>query len=917
MFLYFLAKGTQWQGMALQLAQNEIVFKTTLDECAEAFSKVVTWDLWEVLKKGLYEEIDIIQPALVAVQIALAKLWQNYGINPDIVVGHSMGEVSAAYIAGNITLDEAAEIICNRSLLMKTKSGQGEMLATDLTFEEATVITDKTFNEVSIAVVNSPNSIVLSGNPDKLKQILTQLEEEGRFAKRIMVDVASHSAQMDSILPSLAQKLDAISPKNSEVQFYSTALNKIVEGESLDAQYWTKNLRNPVQFGAVITSILKKESVAFFEMSPHPTLIHAIQENISLANENAKVFASLYREKNEQNSFFSNIGELYASGYLFDWKNIYKKWNKYIQLPNYAWQKQRFWFDEKPKNLLNKEDSNQNYIYTTSWQKINFELFYQDKSIGVYPLCNSKIPHDFENLEVVDLQNIGAKKLDTLVIYVNSLEKVTDSFIEYKSIFEKVLATKQQLEIIVVTHNAIVFEEEKTLNTVATILWGATRSLINEHPELDIKLIDTDSIISVSELIKAINLNKETVVRKEEFYSPVLIKQISFKKSLKHTEGVCLITGGTSGLGLETALWLANFGFKKIALVSRTGAKKETSQICDILMNRGVEIKIYSCDITSAPDLKNLINTISVELGDISTLIHAAGNLEDAPFINLDKNKIDNVLNPKLALPLIIENIGNTLKAVYLYSSAASILGTNAQSNYTAANFFLDQYAKILRNSSIEAISINWGNIGEIGMAAADDRRGKQLSELGIKVFDKQKFHSLLDTLWGLKVSQLMAIDIDFEKWSTSYPMLKHNSFFSNFIQQEIAHKPKNMDSHTNINSAIKFIKQTIVDHIATITKLPKANIKEDITFKSLGIDSMMAVQLKNKMQESFEMQIAVATIWSYPTVEKFSAFVVEELQLEDKFNLTTKAETSNNSTQNVDDMSLEDLMRELDEKSN
>ncbi|MCO5248507.1 MAG: type I polyketide synthase [Chitinophagales bacterium] len=342
-------QGAQWIGMARQLYDAEPVFRKSLDDSATSFSKYVDWNLIDELNGHRYEELDIIQPVLVAIEIALGELWKSKGIIPDIVVGHSMGEVAAAYLAENITLDEAAKIICTRSKLMKQTSGQGAMMVTDLNLQEAeNKIADKT-DRLAIAVQNSLNSTVISGQPEAIDSLLAELDAEGRFCRKIKVDVASHSPQMDVVLPDLKQALENLQAKNSNITFYSTALSQIVKGENLDADYWVKNLRNTVKFGEVVRAILGKDKAVFIELSPHPVLTNAIQENIESVQKHGIAIPSLYREKDELESFYKAFGKYFESGLEVDWKNIYPDIRQFIILPNYPWQRERFWFDEPAK----------------------------------------------------------------------------------------------------------------------------------------------------------------------------------------------------------------------------------------------------------------------------------------------------------------------------------------------------------------------------------------------------------------------------------------------------------------------------------------------------------------------------------------------------------------------------------------
>ena len=421
-------QGAQWVGMAKQLYETEPIFKKSLDDISLSFSKFVNWNLITELNGENYEELDIIQPVLVAIEIALGELWKSKGITPDIVVGHSMGEVAAAYLAEMITLDEAAQIICTRSKLMKQTSGQGAMMVTDLTLEEAEKrIADKR-ESLSIAVQNSSNSTVISGSPKGIELLLAQLDSEGRFCRKIKVDVASHSPQMDAVLPDLKAELENLQAQNSKTVFYSTALNEKVDGEKLNADYWVKNLRNTVQFGAVIRSILSKDKAVFIELSPHPVLTNAIQENIEELGKQGKAIPTLFREKDELESFYKAFGKHFESGLDVNWKNIYPDINQFVILPNYQWQRERFWFDEKPKISVSQSSETlvtKNETIAETIEEIKEKTIFYEPQWEVVNLSNQELPQSV--LIVKDGGNL-AEQIENLLLQKGvRVEKISTS----------------------------------------------------------------------------------------------------------------------------------------------------------------------------------------------------------------------------------------------------------------------------------------------------------------------------------------------------------------------------------------------------------------------------------------------------------------------------------------------------------
>ncbi|MBL3656243.1 type I polyketide synthase [Fulvivirga sediminis] len=351
MVFVFPGQGSQWLGMGKQLFETEPVFAKTILACNEEWNKYTDWSLVDQLfateDNTRLAEIDVIQPLLSAVQIGLGKLWLSLGLMPDAVVGHSMGEVAAAYISGAISLNEAAQIICTRSKLMKTVSGKGGAMAvTELTVEQAEKLIVQ-YPSVSIAVNNSPKSTVIAGNELAIEEIIEVLDNEGKFAKRVKVDVASHSSQMDPLKTALKDSL-TIQPTNSQITLYSTVKNQQLAGTELTEEYWADNLRESVKFASVMEQLIQDGYKTFIEVSPHPVLITSMQECLEANQQKGIITYSLYRDKPELDEIYNNLTNLFENGGYIRWDKLYKNVNSYhTLLPNYAFDRANYSLTER------------------------------------------------------------------------------------------------------------------------------------------------------------------------------------------------------------------------------------------------------------------------------------------------------------------------------------------------------------------------------------------------------------------------------------------------------------------------------------------------------------------------------------------------------------------------------------------
>ncbi len=343
----FSGMGQQWHGMGRGLLKTQPVFRKTIEECAQLFQKHIKWSLLNDVFAGddatIINKTEVVQPAIFSLQIAITALLRHWGVKPDAVVGHSIGDVAVAQISGAISLEEAVLITYHRSRLQSKAIGQGTMLAVNLSIEDFENRFKTTKDLISIAAVNSPSSITLSGNEAILNQISSVLTVAQIFNKLLAVELPYHSVALEPFKNELKESLNAIKPREELIPFYSTVFGDKLSDFKPDGSYWASNMRNTVLFSSAINKMIEDGYTSFVEIGAHPVLSYYIKECLTYANSNGKVIPSLRREKDDNRMLNATICQLYANGHSINWRNILAYEGRFVKLPLYPWQREKCW----------------------------------------------------------------------------------------------------------------------------------------------------------------------------------------------------------------------------------------------------------------------------------------------------------------------------------------------------------------------------------------------------------------------------------------------------------------------------------------------------------------------------------------------------------------------------------------------
>jgi acyl transferase domain-containing protein/NAD(P)-dependent dehydrogenase (short-subunit alcohol dehydrogenase family)/acyl carrier protein len=372
----FSGQGSHWPRMGLQLYAREPVFAAAIDACDRLFaqhgSHAIRDEIARDADSSRLDDTAITQPAIFATQMALHALWRSWGITPSAVIGHSLGEVAAACAAGVLTLDEGVRVVHHRSRLMARTAGRGRTAVVGLSLAEAREAIRGYEPALAVAGSNSPGMSVIAGDPVSVDRMQRMLDARDIFCRVIPgVSVAFHSPQMDPLRHELVQALADLDPKPATVPIVSTVTGAIARGETFDADYWGRNLREPFLFAQAVDGVLREGGDAFLEVSPHPVLASSIAQCVRHADATATatatataaaaatatvaasatatgvpILCSLRRGEPDAVTMLRQLGALYELGQPVRWPQVYRTRPRAVSVPTYPWQRQRFWFDQ-------------------------------------------------------------------------------------------------------------------------------------------------------------------------------------------------------------------------------------------------------------------------------------------------------------------------------------------------------------------------------------------------------------------------------------------------------------------------------------------------------------------------------------------------------------------------------------------
>ncbi|CKM18325.1 phenolpthiocerol synthesis type-I polyketide synthase PPSB [Mycobacterium tuberculosis] len=970
----YSGRGSQWAGMGRQLLADEPAFAAAVAELEPVFVEQAGFSLRDVIATGKeLVGIEQIQLGLIGMQLTLTELWRSYGVQPDLVIGHSMGEVAAAVVAGALTPAEGLRVTATRARLMAPLSGQGGMalLGLDAAATEA-LIAD--YPQVTVGIYNSPRQTVIAGPTEQIDELIARVRAQNRFASRVNIEVAPHNPAMDALQPAMRSELADLTPRTPTIGIISTTYADLHTQPVFDAEHWATNMRNPVHFQQAIASAGSGADGAyhtFIEISAHPLLTQAIADTLEDAHRPTKSAAkylsigTLQRDADDTVTFRTN---LYTADIAHPPHTCHPP-EPHPTIPTTPWQHTHHWIATTHPSTAAPEDPGSNKVVVngqSTSESRALEDWCHQLAWPIRPAVSADPPSTAAWLVVADnelcheLARAADSRVDSLsppalaagsdpaalldalrgVDNVLYAPPVPGELLDIESAYQVFHATRRLAaamvassataisppKLFIMTRNAQPISEGDRANPGHAVLWGLGRSLALEHPEIWGGIIDLDDSMPAELAVRHVltaahgtDGEDQVVYRSGARHVPRLQRRtLPGKPVTLNADASQLVIGATGNIGPHLIRQLARMGAKTIvAMARKPGALDELTQC---LAATGTDLIAVAADATDPAAMQTLFDRFGTELPPLEGIYLAAFAGRPALLSEMTDDDVTTMFRPKLdALALLHRrSLKSPVRHFVLFSSVSGLLGSRWLAHYTATSAFLDSFAGARRTMGLPATVVDWG----LWKSLADVQKdATQISaESGLQPMADEVAIGALPLVMNPDAAVATVVV------AADWPLLAaaYRTRGALRIVDDLLPAPEDVgkgesEFRTSLRSCpAEKRRDMLFDHVgalaATVMGMPPTEpLDPSAGFFQLGMDSLMSVTLQRALSESLGEFLPASVVFDYPTVYSLTDYLATVLP--ELLEIGATAVATQQATDSYHELTEAELLEQLSER--
>lgn len=959
----YSGQGSHWIGMGRQLLTDEPTFARALAVLEPVFVEHVGFSLWQVISGGEPVSGDAqVQPVLMGLQLALTELWRSYGVHPDAVIGHSMGEVTAAVVAGALSTADGFRVIAARSQLMSRQAGQGAVALLNLD-AEATESLIADYPDVSVAGYLSPKQTVVAGPVLPVDAVIAAVSGQNTFARRVNMEVASHTALMDPILPELRAALADLTPEVATIPFFSTVTADAMPAGGmplLDADYWVNNVRQPALLTQAVAAA-GGEYTTFVEVSAHPILTHAITDTVEALDGHHHSVGTLVRDADDAISFHTNLNRTHTT----QPPQTPHPPEPHPVLPATPWQHSSYWIDTaavrrsaapagtgEQRAIGSPGVIPEDWWCELTWPVIEEPAGAASESSGQVWLVigdddlgaelGAKLGGAVTVLDAAVLAGdadraalAAALATATHVLYAPPTDATDLSAVPAYDAFNAARRltttmtdqTSTPGTVFLLTRNAQPVGDGDRANPAHAVLWGLGRSLALEHPEIWGRVVDVDESVPAALVAGyllaeagAADTEDQVVYRAGVRRAPRLrggrptgAAPVEFDSDSCH-----LVIGATGNIGPQLVRQLAASGAKTVVAVSRRPGSR-LDELAAELSATGTTLVTVPADAADETAMSALFERFGGDLPPLAGIHVAAFAGGPVTLRDMTDEDVTTMFRPKLDVVALLHKLSlrHPVRYFVLFSSISGLTGSRWLAHYTATTTFLDAFAYARRAAGLPATAINWGLWKSLTDTQSDLERQVTV-ESGLEPMADDVAIGALPLVIGARGAvRHTVVAADWPRLAAAYrtraalrivddllivaePSDESATVATGFRRSLVDAEPE---------QRLDLLREHVTDQVVAAMGLASRHALDPTAgFFQSGMDSLMSVTLQRALSDSLGETLPAAVVFDYPTIDALTGYLATILP-----ELVEAAEQD--SVDAYDDMSDDELLAQLSER--